>query len=65
MTYLEQIAAYLNTSRTGCVATVVGECVSVEVPGLLSLSGGKTAPCFTTEKVYTMPQAIRLVMSMQ
>jgi hypothetical protein len=65
MTELQQAAAHINTSTTGAVATVAGDHVSVEVPGLQLLPGGKVARIFTTEKVRSLRAAIRLVLSME
>lgn len=64
-TELQQAAAYINKSNTGAVATVEARHVSVQVPGLQILSGNNTARIYTTEKVYSLRAAIRLVGEMQ
>lgn len=65
MDNLTQIAALINASTTGCIATVQGDHVSVQVPGHMSLPGGRTARCYSTEKVRTMRAAHRLINSME
>ena len=64
-TELQQAAAYINRSTTGAVATVMDTHVSVQVPGLQSLPGGKVARIYTTETVRTLRTAIRLVGAME
>ena len=66
MNELERAAAYINTSTTGCIATVLAdEVVSVQVPGILSLPGGKTTRFYSTEVVRTFDRALKLVASMK
>jgi hypothetical protein len=65
MNELQPAAAHINTSTTGAIATVAGDHVSVQVPGLQSLPGGKVARIYTTEKVRSLRAAIRLVQSME
>jgi hypothetical protein len=65
MTELERAAAYINTSTTGCIATVLADVVSVQVPGILSLPGGKTTRFYSTEVVRTFDRALKLVASMK
>ena len=62
---LQQAAAYINTSTTGAIATVMADHVTVQVPGLQSLPNGKTARFYSTEKVRNLRAAIRLVGAMQ
>ena len=64
-TELQRAAAHINTSTTGAIATVMDDHVSVEVPGILSLPGGRAQRIYTTEKVRTLRDAIRLVLSME
>lgn len=65
MNELQQAAALINRSTTGAVATVAADHVSVQVPGLQCLPGGKTARFYSTEKVRSVRAAIRLVQSME
>lgn len=65
MTELQQAAALINRSTTGSIATVMTDHVSVQVPGIQCLPGGKTARFFSTEKVRSVRAAIRLVQSME
>ena len=65
MNTLQQVAAYINNSTTGAIATVMTDHVSVQVPGLQSLPGNKVARIFTTEKVRNLRAAIRLVGAME
>ena len=62
---LQQAAAHINSSATGAIATVMGDHVAVQVPGLQSLPGNKVARVFTTEKVRNLRAAIRLVGAME
>jgi hypothetical protein len=64
MTDLEQAAHHINTSRTGAVARVEANHVSVKVPGRQSLPGGTTRLIFSDEKVFSLRGAIRLVLAM-
>lgn len=63
MNLFQEIAAYINNSKTGSIATVSEKAVSVQVPGI-GTTGGKTYRFYSTETVRTMTAARRLVMSM-
>lgn len=65
MDHLNTICATINASATGCIATVQGDSVSVQVPGLMSLPSGRTARCYSTATVRTMSAAMRLINSME
>ena len=65
MTELQKIAAYINTSTTGCIASVMYDNVIVQVPGIQSLPGNKVARFYSTEIIRTMKRAIKLVSSME
>lgn len=64
-TELEQAAAHINKSKTGAIATMMNDHVSVQVPGLQLLPGGQVVGFYSTEAVRSLLGAIRLVNSMQ
>lgn len=65
MDNLQTIAALINTTTTGCIATIMDNHVSVQVPGLQSLPGGLTAKFYSTETISSLTGARRLIASMQ
>ena len=64
-TELQQAADLINKSKTGSVATVMADHVTVQVPGIQCLPGGKTARFYSTEKARSVRAAARLVASME
>lgn len=65
MDKLQTIAALINTSTTGCIATIMDDRVSVQVPGLQSLPNGLTTKFYSTETVFSLAGARSLIASMQ
>lgn len=64
MTDLQSIAAMINRHPSGCIATIMENHISVEVPGMGSC-GNRYYRIWTTVKVRNLRDATRLVISME
>lgn len=64
MNELQQATAYINASKTGCIAKQMGNYIEVQVPGIQSMPGGKNLRVYSIELVLSMSGAQRLLNSM-
>lgn len=63
-TELQRAATLINASRTGSTAVVIGDHVSVHVPGIRTWGGGSEV-FFSVECVRSVAAAHRLIDSMR